>query len=519
MAAGKRFRRLIVLAAALLAGAARVRADQAGQIYNVGAAARPIGMGGAFTAVAQDASALYYNPAGLGMMQNRQISLLQASLYGGAALQYLNYGQNFGKTPGGWSLEMIKLGIGGVQGRDAFNQSTGGISYQETGLGFGMGWRGVGVPEFSFGWKVKQLKRQLGSSSDSFMAADFGGQYGTFFHDRMTLGAVVQNAVKMRKGDTEDQLPTIVRFGAAYRVAGPLMLAMDLGSDKQFSFGTEYTLGFAALRAGMMANGFTFGAGFTFHRSFSLDIAMVQNAQLGMNQRVSLGYKFGARRKGPAHNLEFAAKEHFDNAMGELDLSHYLAASKSLDMAISLDPSLGDNGWKAKAKRLHSLIKGLDLLDHPEYEASFSAQTSQAQQGHQAVMAYLDHDDGLAMLLAHAASGTDRKEMSFYELLTSLAELTRRPVVREDILPTDALVERKLVELARFLYQRDFDKAIRCGKQAVMLNPNAALAWTRLGSAYFASGDKLEAASAYRKALELEPTNNQLRQFMKMQGM
>ncbi len=509
-----------MLAAAVLAAApVRVRAESAGQIYNVGAAARPIGMGGAFTAVTQDANSLYYNPAGLGMMQNRQISLLQASLYGGAAFQYLNYGQNFSKAPGGWSLEMVKLGVGGVQGRDQFNQNTGGVGYAETGMGFGMGWRGIGVPEFNFGWKVKQYKRQLGTSSDSFMAADFGGQYGPFFHDRMTVGAVMQNAVKMRKGDTEDQLPTVMRLGAAYRVAGPLVLAMDVTSDHQFSLGTEYTLGFAALRAGMMGNGFTFGAGFLFHQSWSLDIAMVQNPALGMNQRVSLGYKFGARRKGPAKNLEFAAKEHFDNAMGELDKRHYLAASKSLDMAISLDPRLGENGWKSKAKRLHSFIKALELLDHPEYEASFSQPTQQAQQGYAAVMAYLDHDDALAMLLGHAASGQDPKEPSFSALLEALASLTHRPVVREEILPTDSLVERKLVVLAKSLYQRDYEGAIRAGKEAVMLNPNHALAWTRLGSAYFASGDKLEAAEAYRKALDLEPTNNQLRQFMKMQGM
>lgn len=517
--ASRRLTLLALAAAVLAASSVPALAEPAGQIYTVGAEARPTGMGGAYTAVAQDASALYYNPGGLGMMQHREVSLLQASLYGGADFQYMNYGQNFSKTAGGWAVEMIRLSVGGIQGRDQFNNETGGISYAETSLGLGMGWRGIGVPELSLGWKLKELKRQLGPSSDSFMAADLGAQYGPFFHDRMTLGAVMQNAVSERKGDTADSLPSTLRVGAAYRVFGPMMLALDVGSDHSYSFGTEYTLGLASLRAGMQANGFTFGAGLLFRQSFSFDVAMVQNSTLGMSQRVSLGYKFGARRKGPAKNLEFAAKEHFDNAMAELDKRHYIDASSSLDQAIALDPSLGDNGWKYKAKRLHSLIKALDLIDHPEFTASFAQPTDQANQGYHAVMAYLDRDEELAMLLAHASSGTDRKDPAFAALLEGLADLTHRPIVQEEILPTDQLVERKLLLLARYLYQRDFDNAIRAGKQAVMLNPKHALAWTRLGSAYFASGDKLEAAEAYRKALDLQPNNDQLRKFMKMQGM
>jgi tetratricopeptide (TPR) repeat protein len=256
-----------------------------------------------------------------------------------------------------------------------------------------------------------------------------------------------------------------------------------------------------------------------FKGAYSLDIAMVQNPTLGLNQRVSLGYKFGTGRKGPAKNLEFAAKEHFDNAMAELDKRHYSAAAKSLDMAISLDSRLGDNGWKTKAKRLRVLVKALELPDHPEYEASFAQPTAQANQGYQAVMAYLDHDDGLAMLLGHAALGQDPKEVAYQALLDTMAALTHGFVRHEDILPTDSLVERRLVALAKSLYSRDFDGAIRAGKEAVMLNPNHALAWTRLGSAYFASGNKLEAAAAYRKALDLEPANQQLRAFMKQQGM
>jgi tetratricopeptide (TPR) repeat protein len=444
---------------------------------------------------------------------------MQATMYGGAAFQYINYGNNYAKRAGGWSLEILKLGVAGIKGRDDFNNTTGDIGYGETGFGFGQGFRGVGVPELSMGWKVKMLKRSLGPSSDQLIGADFGAQYGALFHDRLTLGAVVQNAFKMKKGDTDDALQPLLRLGAAYRVAGPLMLALDVSSDKEFRIGTEYTLGFVSLRAGMQNMGFSFGTGFLFRQSFSLDFALVQNPTLGMNQRVSLGYKFGAKKKTVTKNLEFVAKEHYDNAMGELDKHNYLAASKSLDMAINLDARLGENGWKTKAKRLRALVNQLELGDHPEYLQAFSQPTAQANQAHNAVLAFLDRDDALAVLLGHAAAGIDPKEQSFISLLEAMCSLTRREMRREDMLPTDSLVERRLIILAKSLYQRDYDAAIRAGKEAVMLNPNHGLAWTRLGSAYFASGNKMEAAAAWRKALDLDPSNAQLRKFMAAQGM
>lgn len=499
--------------------ASSASAESAGEIFNVGANARPLAMGGAYTAVAKDVTALYYNPAGLGMMTGRQLAVMQANMFGGASLQYLNYGQNYRKAAGGWGVEMLKLGVGGVKGRDEFNNTTGDVSYGETAFGFGQGWRGVGNPNLALGWRVKMLKRSMPGSSDSLMGADFGAQYGGIFHDRITLGAVMQNAVAMKKGDTDDKLKPLLRLGAAYRVAGPLMLAFDVASDKEFRIGTEYTLGFVSLRAGMQGLGFSFGTGLLFRQAYSLDFALVQHPTLGLNQRVSLGYKFGARRKGPAKNLEFVAKEHFDNAMGELDKRNYMIASKSLDHAIALDPRLGENGWKSKAKRLRALVNHLELVDHPEHTSAYGQPTAQANQAHQAVMAFLDRDDALAVLLGHAAAGQDPKELSFIALLESLCALTRRDLRREDMLPTDSLVERRLMVLAKALYQRDYDGAIRAGKEAVMLNPQHTLAWTRLGSAYFASGNKLEASAAYRKALDLDPANQQLRAFMKAQGM
>nr|HPI04205.1 UPF0164 family protein [Candidatus Goldiibacteriota bacterium] len=52
-----------------------------GEFLNWGAGARSLGMGKAFTGLADDASAVYYNPAGLAQQNPYQLSLMHVILY------------------------------------------------------------------------------------------------------------------------------------------------------------------------------------------------------------------------------------------------------------------------------------------------------------------------------------------------------------------------------------------------------------------------------------------------------
>jgi cytochrome c-type biogenesis protein CcmH/NrfG len=46
------------------------------------------------------------------------------------------------------------------------------------------------------------------------------------------------------------------------------------------------------------------------------------------------------------------------------------------------------------------------------------------------------------------------------------------------------------------------------------VSPEDSVAWTRLGSAFLASGDKTRARAAYEKAMAYDPTNQKLKEFM-----
>jgi hypothetical protein len=77
---------LLSMTIATPAGATRL----AGEFMSLGAGARALGMGGAFGAVADDASAVYWNPAGIAGIQKRQALAMHAEQFG----NLVNY--NFG---------------------------------------------------------------------------------------------------------------------------------------------------------------------------------------------------------------------------------------------------------------------------------------------------------------------------------------------------------------------------------------------------------------------------------------
>src|SRR5689334_8512028 len=86
-----------IFAAAVLVGVGQIAwAASAGttgaEILKIGVGARAIGMGEAYTAQADDVSSLYWNPAGLALMQERQASFMYDKMYQDLSFQNANIG-------------------------------------------------------------------------------------------------------------------------------------------------------------------------------------------------------------------------------------------------------------------------------------------------------------------------------------------------------------------------------------------------------------------------------------------
>jgi hypothetical protein len=98
--------------------AAEARDKYAGEFLKVPAGARAVGMGGAFTAVADDATAAYWNPAGLSFLGYREVYFQHATMFS-SAVQY-NYGslalplEKEGELRPALAVSLIQLGVSDI---------------------------------------------------------------------------------------------------------------------------------------------------------------------------------------------------------------------------------------------------------------------------------------------------------------------------------------------------------------------------------------------------------------------
>src|SRR3990170_2393337 len=112
---------LFIVAAA---GVARVAAQSNGQpgaflFYGVGG--RALAMGGAYYAISDDATAAYWNPAGLANLQRKELSTMQATLFAQTKLTYFSYAHPL-KGGSTFALSMTQLASAGFEQVDvAFN--------------------------------------------------------------------------------------------------------------------------------------------------------------------------------------------------------------------------------------------------------------------------------------------------------------------------------------------------------------------------------------------------------------
>ncbi len=234
--------------------------DKAGtsayQFLKIGRGARAVGMGGAFTGLADDENGLYWNPAGLAQVKgkiaifsyNNYPTDIQSGFLGylspygegdvlGISLLYMDYG------------EMDRMDEEGVK-RGTFVASDMALS-----VSYARPFR----DRLFLGINGKIVYEKIGDygSSDGY-AIDLGGLY-RFASGKTRFGLMVQNLGFQRSGLTsehKDPLPTTLRLGFSHRLKGlPLLVDLDLAkpldNDPYFSLGAElYSLKPLILRFG-----------------------------------------------------------------------------------------------------------------------------------------------------------------------------------------------------------------------------------------------------------------------------
>lgn len=292
--------------------ASAAAAQESAAFLKLGAGARALGMGGAYTAVADDASGPAWNPAGLSAMSRPEVAATHAALPNQTRYDFLGYAQPLGRGTLGAAASYLSQGS--LDGRDASGRPTGGFSASDAAFSVSYAPRLAGPARIGGGFKY--VRSAISDVSAQTFAVDLGGQYalGGWGPGRAHLGLAVLNiGPGMRFLDKSQPLPLTLAAGVAYRLPAGILAAFDAkhrphGDGTELGVGAEYamlgnfslrtgfsrTAGPAAASLGAQASAFAgFAAGFGLKaRSYSLDYSMTPFGDLGAAQRISLGARF-----------------------------------------------------------------------------------------------------------------------------------------------------------------------------------------------------------------------------------
>lgn len=278
------------------------------------AGARPVALGGAYTALAKDANALLYNPAGLGEINEQQAVFMHNSYFQDITQEYIAYA-----SPQGWGLSCNYLDFGSVS-RTTINNHTGGLgSVGLTDLALSAGYGApIGV-SFVGGAGIKYIRESIAGVSGTGFGLDLGLLYYPRSLEKAVLGLSVQNlgpSVKFQ--DKKEAMPLNLRLGAAYSFAvkgQAAVVSADLSKAREeamiVSAGVETVISkVVAVRLGYgtrneAGSGITMGLGCVY-RDFEFDYAFVPFGDLGAAHRLSVGYKWGGdlRKVRTAEEIE-----------------------------------------------------------------------------------------------------------------------------------------------------------------------------------------------------------------------
>ena len=313
----------------LHAGTISKRGTTAVPFLEIAVGPRAIAMGGASTAVAGDATALFWNPAGIDRFTGNEVSFAYSKwiaemgfMYGAAVLHAGELG-SFG-------LSVTSLATPEMEVRTIDYPEGIGTRFDAADLALGVGYAKRLTDRFAFGASLKYINRRIWHMSASALAADFGILY-TLPWDRLTLGMSVTNfggklqmngvdadvltdidptkegnntSVLAQLRTKEWALPFTLRFGVAYEVVrseqNSITVAGDYkhpnSNDESLNAGIEYSFNHLLfLRAGYQnllvrdsEEGLTLGIGLEYGQ------IAVDYSYMGMRH---LGYvqQFGAR--------------------------------------------------------------------------------------------------------------------------------------------------------------------------------------------------------------------------------
>ena len=285
-----------------------------GQFLKISVGARAAGMGGAFVAVADDASALYWNAAGIARIDpdKSELSLNHASWPADLSFDQIGYVFHVKRIPGAFGIHARALSMSPMIETTAYqpdpNLGTG-TEFDAGMMAAGLTYARSFTDKFSAGVTANFIHEGLAEFSQQSFAFDIGTLYdvGTL---GMKIGMTISNiGGQIKFIEREARIPAIFRVGtsatmfqtADQKLVGSFEFSHPPDNSERLNVGAEYGFRrFLFLRGGYNINydaeGLAGGVGFHFPASVAgmadIDYAYTDMKELGASHRFSLRFLF-----------------------------------------------------------------------------------------------------------------------------------------------------------------------------------------------------------------------------------
>ena len=221
------------------------------QFLELGVSARAIGMGDAFLAISDDASAVYYNPAGLTQIAEREAVFTHVSYLADINYDFAGLAYPTAKFGGVWGVGFYMLNAGDMdvthyEGYED-NYSTG-QTFTAKDYALSLSYARSLTDRFSVGMTLKLIEELLDTERAIGWAADMGTLYDTGFKG-FKIAMVVSNfGPDLKFIEEECPLPMNFKFGGVfdiYRAENHMATFSVEGSHpndnlEKFNAGMEY---------------------------------------------------------------------------------------------------------------------------------------------------------------------------------------------------------------------------------------------------------------------------------------
>lgn len=272
----------LLLVALCVADAYAQAGGQAGAFLRRSYGPGALAMGSAYSALAWDASAVYWNPAGLAVGADDQLLISHSVLTFGRRQTFAALSSHF-TDRFAVGVGILNFGVSGIEGRDASGAVTENFGSEAFGGLLALGGR---VGPVAVGLTGKLLYHTLPGTS----AFGYGSDVGIMLHIApVTLGVVAQDLFTHLAWDTDGEvaetIPRTLRAGVGLRTdVLPIALAVEtvmVARTEQIRIraGAEVRpVRFFGLRGGYAAGEPTFGAFVRLPAVVQIDYAATRDA-------------------------------------------------------------------------------------------------------------------------------------------------------------------------------------------------------------------------------------------------